>query len=511
MTRSLRATLMWIGVPAALAAAVILAIALSSFGSLDNSARKALVAKDVVADVLPPPMYLIEARLVLSQAVEQTLEAKQAIQRYDQLVAEYRGRVAYWQAHPPYGLERQLLGVQHEQGERFMRLGRTAVLDRLALGDAAGAQRGLREADAAYLQHRQGVDDTVKAGSAFAEASIGDFESTTRRGYWLMPAMAAALLAVAAAIGWWTYRGLIDAVSQCTAVARRVAEGDLTQGAHSERGDEIGELIRSLEEMRLNLSRIVGEVRDGATSIAQATTQIAQGNHDLSARTESQASSLEQTAAAVEQMSGAMRSSADTARQADALATDASRVAEDGNHAVGEVMSTMGDIQRSSQRIADIIGVIDSIAFQTNILALNAAVEAARAGDQGRGFAVVAGEVRNLAQRSAVAAREIKDLITSSVSQVEAGGDRVDNAGRTIGSVVSQVRKVTSLIGEITTSSSQQSSAFVQINAALGHIDAATQQNSALVEENAAAAESLQTQAARLTRAVDTFRLAGAA
>jgi len=502
---------MWIGAPAALAAAVILAIALSSFGRLDGSARKALVAKDVVADVLPPPMYLIEARLVLSQAVEQTLEPAQALQRWEKLASEYRERAAYWRANPPHGLERQLLGAQHEQGERFIRLGRSAVLERLADGDRMGAQRGLREVDAVYLQHRAGVDETVKAGTIFADASIAEFEATTRRGYWLMPAAAALLLALAAGIGWWTYRGLIEAVAQCTAVARRVAEGDLTQGAHSARQDEIGDLISTLEEMRLNLARIVGEVRDGATSIAQATTQIAQGNHDLSARTESQASSLEQTAAAVEEMSGAMRSSAATAQQADALAREVSQAAEQGNHAVVDVMSTMGEIQRSSRRIADIIGVIDSIAFQTNILALNAAVEAARAGDQGRGFAVVAGEVRSLAQRSAVAAREIKDLINSSVAQVDTGGDSVEKAGKTIGSVVGQVQRVTALIGEITNSTSQQSTAFVQINAALGQIDSATQQNSSLVEQNTAAAESLQTQASRLSGAVDAFRLTASA
>ena len=508
MFRSLRWTLLGLVLPSALAAVVILVLSLTSFASLDTQARKALVAKDVVADILPPPLYLIEMRLVLSQAVEQSMPTAQAAQRFKHLADEYGQRVQHWRSHPPYGLEAQLLGEQHVQAERFMQLAGTAVLDRLAAGDLAGAARGLREADAAYQAHRAGVDATVKAGALFADTSIQAFDATTSRGYWLMPLAAAALLACSGLLGVVIYRSLMAGMRQCTDMVRRVAEGDLSQRAHSDRRDELGELVRDLNTMSEHLAQIVGRVREGSHAIAQATAEIAQGNLDLSQRTETQASHLQETAASVQQMFDTLNGSAGTARQADQLAADAARIAAEGDTAVGTLVATMAEIQVSSRRIADIIGVIDGIAFQTNILALNAAVEAARAGEQGRGFAVVASEVRGLAQRSAAAAQEIKTLIAGSTQQVHAGGEHADHAGKTITAIVEQVSKVTALVGEIAAASSHQTSGFSRINAALGEIDTATQQNSALVEQTAAAATSLSDQAAKLSDAADVFRLA---
>jgi methyl-accepting chemotaxis protein len=301
-------------------------------------------------------------------------------------------------------------------------------------------------------------------------------------------------------------RSIRQALQQAVRVAEAVADGDLSQRVEARGEDEIGALLRAIDHMTVSLSRMVGEVRAGTDAIATASSQIAQGNADLSARTESQAASLQETAASMQEMNHTVRSNAESARQANELASRASSVAASGGESVHHVVETMDGIQGSSRKIADIIGVIDGISFQTNILALNAAVEAARAGEQGRGFAVVAAEVRTLAQRSAQAAREIKTLIQDSVEKVEMGHERVSQAGQTIGDVVEQVRQVNTLMAEINAASSQQQQGTDQINAALVQLDQATQQNAALVEETAAAAESLNQQAHRLTQVVSRFR-----
>jgi methyl-accepting chemotaxis protein len=270
-------------------------------------------------------------------------------------------------------------------------------------------------------------------------------------------------------------------------------------------------LLAALHAMKQRLSAIVGGVRDDAQGVASASTQIAQGNSDLSSRTEEQASALQQTAASMEQLASTVKQNADNAQQANQLAKSATEVAVKGGEVVGQVVGTMKGIHESSNRIADIIGVIDGIAFQTNILALNAAVEAARAGEQGRGFAVVAGEVRTLAQRSAEAAKEIKALISTSVERVGHGTQLVDQAGATMNEVVTAIRRVTDLMGEISAASTEQTAGVVQVGEAISEMDRTTQQNAALVEESAAAAESLREQAARLVEAVSVFRLAAGA
>jgi methyl-accepting chemotaxis protein len=292
--------------------------------------------------------------------------------------------------------------------------------------------------------------------------------------------------------------------SELGEVARRVAVGDLAQSAVAA---PAGSVMASLGEMQANLAKVVSQVRQASDSIATGSSQIATGNADLSQRTEQQASNLQQTAASMEEMNATVRNNADTARQANQLATSASSAAVKGGEVVGQVVSTMHEITASSRKIADIIGVIDGIAFQTNILALNAAVEAARAGEQGRGFAVVAGEVRSLAQRSAEAAREIKSLIGASVERVEAGSRLVGDAGATMSDIVAQVKRVTDLIGEISSATSEQTSGIGQVSTAISQLDQVTQQNSSLVEQSAAAAESLKDQAVRLAQVVSTFKL----
>ncbi|MGK5047113.1 methyl-accepting chemotaxis protein [Janthinobacterium sp. GB4P2] len=298
-------------------------------------------------------------------------------------------------------------------------------------------------------------------------------------------------------------RPLVEAV----ALAKRVAQGDLSSDIVVRSQDETGQLMAALRDMNTALVSIVGEVRGGTDTIATASAQIAVGTMDLSSRTEQQASSLEETASSMEELTAAVKQNADNALAARSLASAASAVAVKGGAVVSEVVQTMGSINDSSRKIADIIGVIDGIAFQTNILALNAAVEAARAGEQGRGFAVVATEVRNLAQRSASAAREIKGLIDDSVDKVGAGSKLVDQAGATMQDVVDSVQRLSAIIGDITDASEEQRLGIEQVNEAISQMDQVTQQNAALVEEAAAAANAMQDQAAQLSHAVQVFRL----
>jgi aerotaxis receptor len=304
----------------------------------------------------------------------------------------------------------------------------------------------------------------------------------------------------------WLNAQISRPLEQLLAEALNVATGATQSVSHMNRSDEIGMTLRTIGQVGLMFRWVIDDVSSQVGNLQTATSEIAQGNNDLSVRTEQAASSVEQTAASMEQMTSTVKSNAETATQANQLSGSASEAATKGGRAVADVVTTMHDIIHSSKKIADIIGVIDGIAFQTNILALNAAVEAARAGEQGRGFAVVASEVRNLAQRSAEAAKEIKSLIGASVEKVEAGAKLVDNAGQTMDDIVSQVQRVTDLIAEISSATHEQSAGIGQVGQAVGHLDQITQQNAALVEQSAAASESLKEQTSRLVEAVGVFR-----
>ncbi|MET3129837.1 methyl-accepting chemotaxis protein [Oxalobacteraceae bacterium GrIS 1.11] len=304
-------------------------------------------------------------------------------------------------------------------------------------------------------------------------------------------------------------RSITRPLSGAVAVAQKVASGALTSHVAVEGRDEISALLQALKDMNESLVKTVSDVRSGTETITIASREIASGNADLSSRTESQASSLEETASSMEELTSTVKQNADNARQANQLAVSASSVAVKGGSVVAQVVDTMGSIKESSRKIVDIIGVIDSIAFQTNILALNAAVEAARAGEQGRGFAVVASEVRNLAQRSAGAAKEIKELIGDSVDKVDAGSRLVDEAGQTMGLIVTSIKQVADIMGEITAATLEQSNGIEEINQAITQMDEMTQQNAALVEQAAAAAESMQEQSQKLSHAVSIFKLDG--
>jgi methyl-accepting chemotaxis protein len=325
---------------------------------------------------------------------------------------------------------------------------------------------------------------------------------------WLLGGLTAAALLLGAALAALITRSVTRPLALAVQATERIAAGELFHEIAVDRRDELGTLLRSLADMQARLRGTLASVRSASDSIDVASREIATGNADLSQRTEVTASNLQQTASSMEQLTGTVRQSAESASTANQLASSAAQVAQRGGEVVSQVVATMNEINNGSKRIADIIGVIDGIAFQTNILALNAAVEAARAGEQGRGFAVVAGEVRTLAQRSATAAREIKALIGASVDNVEAGARLVDTAGNTMNDIVASVQRVTDIIGEITAAASEQSSGISQVNRAVSALDSMTQQNAALVEQSAAAAESLKEQAHRLTGAMAQFRLA---
>jgi methyl-accepting chemotaxis protein len=346
----------------------------------------------------------------------------------------------------------------------------------------------------------KGEESGLMAERAANVASLGTTMSRTLIG----GGAATVLLGMVVAI--WLSRNIVAPLGFAVRVAKRVAEGDLTAQVEVRSKDETGQLMAALKDMNASLIDIVTRVRSGTDTIATASTEINAGNQDLSSRTEQQASSLEETASSMEELTSTVKHNAENARQANQLAATASENAVRGGEVVAQVVSTMGSINESARRIADIIGVIDGIAFQTNILALNAAVEAARAGEQGRGFAVVASEVRNLAQRSAAAAKEIKTLIGDSVEKVETGSRLVDQAGATMEEVVGSVKRVSDIIGEIAAASDEQRAGIEQVNQAITQMDQVTQQNAALVEQAAAAAGAMQDQAAELAGLVGTFR-----
>ena len=388
-----------------------------------------------------------------------------------------------------------------------------------------------------YIDVRKAYFDALKAAEPGAEAQLNDkllpaaqryvatmqelqryqhsrvdealqaAEKTAARQSTLIGSIAALALLAGVLVAWRITRSVTAPVTGAVQAARAVADGDLTQTMVVDRGDELGELQKALADMKTSLLNPVTQVRQASDSIGVASAEIASGNQDLSARTEQAASNLEETAASMEELTSTVRNSADAARQANQLAASASEVATRGGQVVSQVVTTMDEINHSSKKISDIIGTIDGIAFQTNILALNAAVEAARAGEQGRGFAVVAGEVRNLAQRSAEAAKEIKGLIGASVDKVEAGSRLVGEAGQTMSEIVGSIQRVSDIVGEITAAAGEQSDGIGQVNTAVNQLDQMTQQNAALVEQSAAAAQSLRDQATRLAQVVGTFRL----
>ena len=403
--------------------------------------------------------------------------------------------------------EQQLFATVAEKRTAYIGIRDSIMKLKLAGKDGEAKQMVLNAMIPALTAYVESVEKVLAYQKEQINRDAAGIDANFRTGRWLLIILGIVATLIGIVFSWMLSAGITRPLRDAVKVAQTVANGDLTHKIEAHSEDETGQLLRALKEMNESLYRTVSQVRAGTETIASASSQIASGNMDLSSRTEQQASSLEQTASSMEELTSTVRQNADNARQANQLAVTASDVAVKGGEVVSQVVTTMGSISDSSKKMADIIGVIDGIAFQTNILALNAAVEAARAGEQGRGFAVVATEVRSLAQRSASAAREIKALIDDSVAKVDTGGKLVQQAGETMNEVVSSIRRVHDIMSEITAASAEQSDGIEQVNQAITQMDTVTQQNAALVEEAAAAAESMQDQAAKLSNLVSVFKL----
>ena len=381
-----------------------------------------------------------------------------------------------------------------------------------AAGDASRAETLYKQKLVpAMAEYMKTLQDQVTLQEAIVKEQRQQLSVETGRALNISIGMVLLIILAALVGAHFLIRSIRQPLEKAVAIANRIAQGDLTKQTETTRHDEFGDLMRALEKMNASLSKVVSQVRTSSDGVVTASGEIAAGNLDLSSRTEQQAAALEETASSMEQLTATVKQNADNALQANVLAASASEVATKGGTVVAQVVDTMGAINASSNKIVDIISVIDGIAFQTNILALNAAVEAARAGEQGRGFAVVAAEVRNLAQRSAGAAKEIKELIGDSVQKVSTGAELVDQAGVTMTEIVNSVRRVTDIMGEIQAASQEQTAGIENINRAIAQMDESTQQNAALVEEAAAASQSMQDQANALAQAVSMFKLDGIA
>ena len=466
--------------------------------------------KDLVADVLPPPAYIIESYLLALQlsTVADPVRRDALTQTLQRLRKEYQNAHAKWKSSgigPE--LENTLLVRADRPAMAFYGVVFDALIPAAQKEDRAAVAQALQVAERAYEEHRNAIDEVVKQANALVAQDEGDARSRIAFASLLLAAILLASLAASLGVAMLIVGSIVRPLRQAVLAAQTFASGDLTAEIACRGEHEFAHLLGAMQHMQANLVVLVEQVRTGSVTVETAAGEISQGNADLSARTESQASALQQTAASMEELSAQVRLNAENAREANQLAISATSIARQGGSVVSEVVDTMKGINHESQKIAEIIGVIDGIAFQTNILALNAAVEAARAGEQGRGFAVVASEVRALAGRSADAAREIKALITASVDRVQRGALLVDQAGGTMQEIVQSIKRVSDIVGEITLASSEQSIGVNQVGEAVTQMDQATQQNSALVEEMAAAAMGLKRQSNELVTSVERFNL----
>jgi methyl-accepting chemotaxis protein-1 (serine sensor receptor) len=453
---------------------------------------------------------LLQARTVLDRAVLSIDDPKleELVKRAEAFHEQSEKAWQRYLALPADSAEKKLSDDVAVKRGIYLKEGGQALIDAIRNKQRADAERLLFDkVQPLFASLNASADElsnlqmkSAAQGFEVSQSSFASIRTTTIVGTLLG-------LLIVATSAFFLIRAITHPLQEALDHFDAISTGDLTRRIEVKSTDEMGRLMMALSKMHQSLIAVIGQVRTGTETIATASSQIASGNQDLSSRTEEQASSLEETASSMEELTATVKQNADNARQANQLAVSASSIAAKGGTVVGQVVDTMASINESSKKIVDIIGVIDGIAFQTNILALNAAVEAARAGEQGRGFAVVASEVRNLAQRSAAAAKEIKTLISDSVAKVDDGAKLVDQAGSTMDEIVDSIKRVTDIMGEITAATQEQTTGIEQINQAISQMDQVTQQNAALVEEAAAASESMQEQAGNLSQVVSLFKL----
>jgi methyl-accepting chemotaxis protein-1 (serine sensor receptor) len=453
---------------------------------------------------------ILRARLKMDRAIASPDDAKtpQTVRETEEFLSEADKRWQVLMALPLSPEAKKILGAANTARDKFLAEGFNPMLQNFKSGNIEQAEKiMMKDMAGLFGKYSVQINKLNEFEETVGQETLTDADNSYRLFLWIIFSTILFCIVLVFFSSRWLLGSIIDPINFVIEQFNAMGAGNLSKRINAKSQDEIGKLLRALEEMRSNLSQTVSIVRDGSSSIALSAQEIASGNLDLSSRTENQAASLEETASSMEELTATVQQNAENARQANTLAITASEVASKGGQVVGNVVDTMLSIKTSSGKIVDIIGVIDGIAFQTNILALNAAVEAARAGEQGRGFAVVASEVRSLAQRSASAAKEIKELINDSVNKVDEGSRLVDQAGQTMDQIVVSIRGVADIMAEITAASAEQSDGIAQVNVAIVQMDEVTQQNAALVEEAAAAAGSMEEQASNLNQAVSIFKL----
>ncbi len=505
------ATLLVFGVTMAIGIGVAVAISAYSMTKIRIGGAtydRIIQTKDLVADILPPPLYIIEAYLEATRAAYFETPVEDAKKRVAELHKDYDTRRAYWQASDlDAGIRDKLTEVSHAHAAKFWAGFNDKLVPALERKDAAAAKAAYAELTTNYNDHRAVIDQIVTAANALGEKVEADSTSLGRTAIWSVAGVDAALFVLLLGGIVAIIRRLVSPLGVLGDSLAHLSGGDLTAQITQKMPPEYMELRGNLNTAIDRLNAVIGAVKRSARDVTSASAEITTSTTELSQRTEEQAATLEQTSASMEQISSIVKSNADNARRAAESAKATESVAGRGGDVVGKAIEAMARIEDSSRKIADIIGVIDEIARQTNLLALNAAVEAARAGEAGRGFAVVASEVRSLAQRSSQAAKDITDLITNSTGQVQDGVELVNRAGTSLSKIVTSIKEVTTIVADIANASSEQASGIEQINRALTQMDEATQQNSALVEENASTAKSLEDQARALDGQVDFFAI----
>jgi len=466
---------------------------------------KSFTAKDIVADILPPPLYLIEYRLTISQAIEGSISFEEAESKTNQLEKDYLDRIEYWKKNESYGLNSHLLGNQHSSAVSFINYSKENILTKLK-NKTEISKDDIQKAHQLYLEHRKYVDGTVTLANNLATESSQSLNDYMSSSLTMIAGIFILTLFFILVVSKLIIKSIESTIRRCKIIAEKIANGDLSlhKNNNVERNDIIGELEKSLENMKEQLLNIVSTVKYNSQELADAVSQIAEANRDLSSRTEQQAASVEETSSTMTYINGIVTSNSERTQQAKNIVFEASEITADGSKIVQDVISKMNEINLSSNKIQEIVSVIDGIAFQTNILALNAAVEAARAG---RGFAVVAGEVRTLSKRSADAAEEIKELIAISSQKTEDGNILVSKAGEIMNNILLSVNNTNMLFSQISQSMIEQKGTIESITGSVSQIDDSIQQNAAMVEEMSATTDNLNNQAINLVKSISHFKV----